>query len=102
MNRFDCLAMNVTSSGYRLDISSSDREALKWLADLIQKDKAGCQLAEDANLSCRFRIVGYKPLEIVWWIVQQLRHRGWEPFGSVRGEESWGLEFITLRRTMLE
>lgn len=98
MTRFDCLTINVTSGGYGLEIAGTDETTLDWIGDQVQQEKPACEMSNKTQLSCRFRITGYQPLEVSWWIVQQLCHRGWEPFGNIRWEESWGLEFISLRK----
>ena len=98
MTHYDCLAIYVTSGGYGLEISCTDEKTLNWIGDQIQQERPACDITNKTQLSCLFRIIGYQPPEIGWWIVQQLCHRGWEPFGNVRWEDSWGLEFITLRK----
>ena len=98
MNRFDCLTIYTTSGGYGLQISSTDEPVLHWIGELLAKERPSCEITSQTHLACHFKISGYEPLEVGWWLVQQLCHEGWEPFGNVRWEEAWGLEFISMRR----
>jgi hypothetical protein len=98
MNGFDCLTIYTTSGGYGLHISSTNEDTLGRIRDLIAEKRPSCEISSRTQLACGFKISGYQPLEVGWWLVQQLCHRGWEPFGNVRWEEAWGLEFISLRR----
>jgi hypothetical protein len=97
--RYDCLTLHVTSGGYNIEIASTDADTLVWIGNEVKNDRPSCRLTSMGQLTCSFSITGYEPLEVGWGLVKSLCEQGWEPFGTVRWEESWGLEFISLRRS---
>lgn len=99
MPRYECLTLNVKAGGYTIDVACTNSDTLVWIGNQIRQDRPSCSLASEGHLSCSFRITGYEPLEVGWWLVKRLCEQGWQPFGTVRWEESWGLEFISLRKT---
>ena len=98
--QYECLTLHVTSGGYRFALACTNPAVLEWIETEIQSSRPYCSFSSGSQLSCTFDIVKYEPLEIGWWLVRSLCEQGWEPFGSVSWEESWGLEFISLRRSI--
>ena len=100
--RYGCTTLQVTAGGYSLEVSCTDPDVLHWIGQEILRDRPHCSLSSEAQLSCSFDISGHEPLEVGWWLVKLLCEDGWEPFGAVKWEESWGLEFISLRKSYSE
>ncbi|HET6446785.1 MAG TPA: hypothetical protein VFI27_19635 [candidate division Zixibacteria bacterium] len=98
--RYECITINVTAGGYRVEVACTDPSVLAWIENEIQIDRPYCSLASESQLSCKFDIVNYEPLEVGWWLVKKLCEQGWEPFGVVNWEEAWGLEFISLKKSV--
>jgi len=98
--RYECTTLHVTSGGYRVDVSCTNPDVLAWIGQEIQNSRPECSLSSESHLSCTFDIVDYEPLEVGWWLVKRLCEQGWEPFGAVGWEDSWGLEFISLRKAI--
>jgi hypothetical protein len=98
--RYECLTLHVKAGGYIIEVASTDQESLSWIENEIRNDRPSCTLSSTGQLSCKFNVIGYEPLEVGWWLVKRLCEQGWEPFGNVRWEESWGLEFISFRRSI--
>ena len=98
--RFECITLHVTAGGYRISVASTNAEVLKWIRQEIQSSRPRCSISSEGQLNCAFDIANYEPLEVGWWLVKRLCDEGWEPFGTVGWEESWGLEFISLRKRL--
>jgi hypothetical protein len=98
--RYECITLYVSAGGYSIEVACTDPAVLGWIGLEIQRDRPSCSLSAKAQLSCTFDIVDYEPLDVGWWLVKRLCEEGWEPFGAVSWEESWGLEFISLRKSI--